>query len=190
MKIHSLKKMKMMMSKIILLTAALLTISTSAYAEEKPRFKMVGMHMDVGVPDGGAIGVSVRPTLNWLRLNLSGTYNSIAPGIRGGITLDPIKFPVAPTLTLEGGHAFRGSIPFTDKFGDVSYNYANLHAGLEFGNRDSWRIFLHGGYSWIDLQTYNFSDAVGNEDKSLLISDLRVSARFAPTAKLGFVIYF
>lgn len=179
------------MNKIVLpLALAMVAIPAIASAEESPRFKYVGMQMDLGVPDGAALGVVVRPKLNWLRLNVSGTYNAISPGIRGGLTLDPIKFPIAPTLTFEGGHSFRGSIPGVDSVPDLSYSYVNLHGGLEFGSRDSWRFFIHAGPSWLSAQTYNFSDSIGNKDQSLTVSDPNVSARVFPTAKLGFAVYF
>ncbi len=179
------------MNKIVLpLILSLMMVPALASADESPRFKYVGMQVDVGVPDGAAVGVVVRPKLNWLRLNLSGTYNVLSPGIRGGFTLDPIKFPIAPTLTLEGGHSFKGTVPGIASNPEVSYNYANLHLGIEFGNRDSWRFFIHGGPSWINAQTYDFENTIGNKDKSLSVSDPSVSARVFPTAKLGFALYF
>jgi hypothetical protein len=166
-----------------------LLFTTSAFAEE-PRFRYVGAQVDVGVPDGAAIGVVVRPKLNWLRLNLSGTYNAMALGIRGGFTLDPIKFPVAPTFTLEGGHAFEGKVPGQDTIPAFSYDYLNLHGGLEFGGRDSFRFFIHAGPTFMSVHTSNFADSIGNVNRSISISDPTVSVRLIPTAKLGFAILF
>ncbi len=190
MKNRTLKTMKMINKLVtsLVLTSAL--VASSALADEpKPRFKYVGMQLDLGVPDGAALGVVVRPKLNWLRLNVSGTYNVLAPGIRGGLTLDPIKFPIAPTFTLEGGHAFEGKLPGVEMPG-ISYDYLNIHGGLEFGSRDSFRFFIHGGPTYMGVHTSNFADSVGNTDKSITISDPTVSIRLIPTAKLGFALLF
>lgn len=171
----------------------LVTASTAARADEPTpeRHRWVGMQFDVGAPDGVALGVVVRPYVNWARLNLSGTYNAIAPGIRGGVTLDPIKFPVAPTLTFEGGHAWNGNIPGGgSNLPQVGYDYMNLHLGLEFGNRDHWRFFLQGGPSWMHVQTSNFQAVVGSSDSSLVIGNPSANVAVIPTAKLGFALYF
>jgi hypothetical protein len=173
----------------------LLTASTAARADDSStppeRHRWVGMQFDLGVPDGAALGVVVRPYVNWARLNLSGTYNGMAPGIRGGVTLDPIKFPVAPTLTFEGGHAFDGSVPGTGtSLPKFDYDYANLHLGLEFGNRDRWRFFLQGGPSWLHVNTNDFQSVVGSSDASLRIGNPTANVSVIPTAKLGFALYF
>ncbi len=144
----------------------------------------------MGVPDGVGLGIVVRPKLNWLRLNLSGTYNVMAPGIRGGFTLDPIKFPVAPTFTLEGGHAFEGRLPGSKDLPSFSYDYLNLHGGLEFGKRDSFRFFIHAGPTFMNAYTSNFAESIGNANKSIYISDPTISVRLIPTAKLGFTLMF
>jgi hypothetical protein len=154
------------------------------------RHRWVGMQFDVGAPDGVALGVVVRPYVNWARLNLSGTYNVLAPGIRGGITLDPIKFPVAPTLTFEGGRSFNGDLPGKHNLPEVGYDYMNLHLGLEFGNRDHWRFFLQGGPSWLHVTTGNFQSVVGSSDASLVIGNPTANVAILPTAKLGFAYFF
>lgn len=164
--------------------------SPSTLIRPTERHRWVGMQFDVGIPDGVALGVSVHPVVDWARLNLSGTYNGLSPGIRGGITLDPINFPMAPTLTLEGGHAFEGKVPGVDKVPSFDYNYLNLHLGLEFGNRRSWRFFLQGGPSWVHVQTHNFQAVVNSNDPSLSISDPSANGAVVPTAKLGFVLFF
>jgi hypothetical protein len=190
---------------IAVLTCMLLVSASSTAKADEPaatsaqvvvvqpqeRHRWVGMQFDVGAPDGVALGVVVRPYVNWARLNLSGTYNAIAPGIRGGLTLDPIKFPVAPTLTFEGGHAWQGDIPGQgSKLPQVGYDYMNLHLGLEFGNRDHWRFFLQGGPSWLHITTNNFQSVVGSSDPNLLIGNPTANVSVIPTAKLGFALYF
>lgn len=179
---------------IAVMTCLLLVTASSAAKADEPvpeRHRWVGMQFDVGAPDGVALGVVVRPYVNWARLNLSGTYNAIAPGIRGGVTLDPIKFPVAPTLTFEGGHAWEGNIPGGGtSLPQVGYDYMNLHLGLEFGNRDHWRFFLQGGPSWLHVETSNFQAVVGSNDAGLVIGNPTANVSVIPTGKLGFALYF
>ena len=111
--------------------------------------------MDVGLPDGAALGLVVRPRFDWLRIGGAVTHNGIAPGFRLGVTIDPIDFPIAPTLTIEGGHYWQGTLPTVQNSPTVGYNYANIHLGLEIGNRANFRFFLRGGVSYVDVSASN-----------------------------------
>lgn len=153
----------------------------------KPRFRWFGLQLDAGAPDGVALGVIVRPSLNWLRLNASGTWNYLSYGVRGGLTLDPINFPIAPTLTVEGGHFFYGTIPSEQL--QVSYDYLNLHGGLDFGKRDVIRFFIHGGVSYMNVYTKNFSTLFNHSD-TITLSDPTFSVRAAPSLKVGIFYLF
>jgi hypothetical protein len=153
-----------------------------------PRHRTFGMTMDIGVPDGAGLGLVVRPYLDWLRLAASVTHNGMAPGVRGGLTLDPIKFPLAPTLTVEGGHYWEGSLPIVKDSPAIGYNYANFHLGLEVGNRDTFRFFMRGGASWIDVSTAHFQNTPGGSGSTL--GNPSYSGWLAPSAKLGFAAYF
>jgi hypothetical protein len=139
--------------------------------------------MDFGVPDGAGLGLSVRP-VEWLRLGAAATHNGLAPGARVGITFDPMPTPVAITFTVEGGHYWSGTVPGIQGAPAVAYNYANVHLGLEFGNRSSFRFFLRGGASWLDMTASSLpSDLSG-------LSNLSYHGWMAPSAKLGFSLYF
>jgi hypothetical protein len=151
-----------------------------------PRHRTFGLSMDVGVPDGAALGLSVRPKVDWLRLGASFTYNGMGPGFRGSLTLDPIRYPIAPTFTVEGGHAFPGQVPGVSNSPALTYNYANLHLGLEVGNRETFRFFLRGGVSWLDLGTSNFQAMSGMSG----LGDPSYKGWLAPSGKLGFATYF
>ena len=147
-----------------------------------------GMVMDVGVPDGAALGLSVRPFVEWLRVSAAGTYNGMAPGARVGITLDPISFPIAPTLTVEGGHYWAGSVPTMNDAVAVGYNYMNFHLGLEFGSQSSFRFYLRGGVSWLDISSTINQQASGSGSPT--VSDPSFSGWVAPSGKLGFATHF
>ncbi|MBV9947793.1 MAG: hypothetical protein JOZ69_13140 [Myxococcales bacterium] len=151
--------------------------------------KTFGMDVDVGVPDGAAVGLVVRPQVEWLRLAGAVTHNTMAPGLRLGATLDPIDFPVAPTFSVEGGHYWEGAMPFVKGSPSVAYNYANLHLGLEVGSRASFRFFVRGGASWLDVSTAHFQNTVGGGATSA-IGDPTFHGWLAPSGKLGFSLYF
>jgi hypothetical protein len=152
-------------------------------ASPGPRRHMFGMAMDVGVPDGAGLGLSVRP-VDWLRVGAAVTHNTMAPGARVGVTLDPLPTPIGITLTVEGGHYWSGTVPGIQGAPAVAYNYANFHAGLEFGNRSTSRFFLHAGASWIDGSASASQLAVSS------LSNLSYRGWMAPSAKLGFSLYF
>lgn len=152
------------------------------------RHRTVGMVMDVGVPDGAAIGLSLRPFVEWLRVTAAGTYNGMAPGARIGMTLDPIAFPIAPTFTVEGGHCWAGMVPMISDSVAVGYSYMNLHMGLEIGSQSSFRFFLRGGVSWLDVSSTGTQRADGSGTAS--VSDPSFSGWVAPSGKLGFTTHF
>jgi hypothetical protein len=163
-------------------------------AEQKPRHRWVGLQLDLGVPDGAAAGIVVRPYIDWLRVVLSATHNGASSGIRGAVTVDPINFGIAPTLTLGVGHAFKGNVPsFVPSAADIpafDYTYVNLHPGLEFGSRNSWRFFFQGGPTWMHVNTYDFQKVLGSNEPSLRVADPSANIRFNPTIKLGLTTYF
>lgn len=152
--------------------------------DDKARHRTFGMTMDLGVPDGAALGLVVRPKFDWLRIGAAVTHNGMAPGARLGITFDPIVFPMVPTFTVEGGHYWEGTLPLLKNSTTIGYNYANFHLGLEVGSRATFRFFLRGGASWLDVSTAHFqggSSAIGNPS---------YSGWLAPSGKLGFSAYF
>ncbi|HZU83616.1 MAG TPA: hypothetical protein VE987_11895 [Polyangiaceae bacterium] len=151
------------------------------------RHRAFGMSMDLGVPDGAALGLAVRPRFDWLRLGVAATHNGMAPGVRLGVTLDPIDFPLAPTFTVEGGHAWPGPVPFVKNAPTLGYDYANLHVGVEIGRRATFRFFLRGGVSWLDLTATHVQNAPAGGSG---IGDPSFSGWLAPSGKLGFSTYF
>lgn len=173
------------MKKLIFnLTLFFLLLSSISQAAPK-----IGIQTDFGIPDGMSLGLTIKPNLSWLRINVSGTYNLMAPGIRAGLILDPIDYVISPVLAFEAGASGRGTIPFIDKNYDISYNYINLHTGLEFGNKNKWKIFFHLGPSLIFMKIYDFSRDFNN-NQGLLLKDPTVSAIANPTIKIGVVYFF
>jgi hypothetical protein len=175
----------------IVVAIVALAISSAASAEESAphRRKMVGAQIDVGIPNGVGLSVVGKPC-KWAHLNIGATYNGMAPGMFAGLTIDPINFGISPTLTGEVGGSFRGRLPGVANAPDMSYQYINLWPGIEFGSRDNWRLFLRGGVTWVKGTVYNLDELSKNNDTSLTFSDPKFSFRVAPTAKLGFLVYF
>jgi hypothetical protein len=145
------------------------------------------MSMDLGVPDGAAIGIVVRPRFDWLRIGAAATHNGMAPGVRLGVTVDPVAFPIAPTFTVEGGHYWEGRLPMLKDSPSIGYNYANFHLGLEIGSRAAFRFFLRGGASWLDVSTAS-NQGAGSSGSG--IGNPSYSGWLAPSGKLGFSAFF
>ena len=178
----------------VVLTPAHASSEATIEAEVEPKASTqpwLGLVLDAGVPDGAQVGVVVRP-LSWLRVHAGAGYNLASVGIRGGVTYVPFRYWVVPTLVVEGGHYFPGSVrgaintvagvdvDFAPE--RMSYSFANAHLGLEFGG-DWYTIFLRGGYSYV-----NADIRAPESDGVQFQEDVRVSA-WAPSAKLGFMVY-
>jgi hypothetical protein len=156
-------------------------------SEAPPHHRTFGMSMDLGVPDGAALGLVVRPRFDWLRIGGAVTHNGMAPGMRFGVTLDPFASLMAPTFTVEGGHYWGGKLPMVSDSPSIAYNYANFHLGLEVGSRAAFRFFLRGGATWLDVSTAHYQSASSGGSG---IGDPSYSGWLAPSGKLGFSAYF
>jgi hypothetical protein len=153
-----------------------------------PRHRTFGITTDLGLPDGAGVGISIRPAVDWLRIGVAGTYNLMAPGVRVGVTIDPIAFIMAPTFTMEAGHSWAGRLPGSDAPA-VGYTYANFHLGIEVGSRSKIRLFLRGGASWIDATPTHLQSGTSSESGAGLLNPSYVGL-LVPTAKVGFSTYF
>jgi hypothetical protein len=148
----------------------------------------VGMGLDIGVPDGAALAVLVRPGLDWLSLAGSVTYNGMAPGLRLGATVAPFAAIVSPTFTIEGGHAWQGTVPGLSGSPALGYTYANFHLGIDVGSRNGLRFFLRGGVSYLDMSASNWSPSSSTAD--IGIASPSYSGWLAPSGKLGVSTFF
>lgn len=178
------KMKKSICSAIIALT---LTSSASVLADDK--VKHLGATLDCGIPDGAGLGLIVKPYWYWLGVSGAATFNGFAPGVRGGIKFDPVRFAIRPTINIEAGHSFNADLSNIAKgdFPKVNYSYANFHLGAEFGSNNGFSFFVHGGPSIINIQTENFQKSV---DSNLTVSNPKANLWAVPTAKLGFVWMF
>ena len=155
----------------------------------KERNKYVGMTWGLGTPTGMSLGLSIRPAIQWAHADILGTTIGLAHGIAGSVTLDPINFGIAPTITGEIGRVFEGSIPGKDvKF---SYDHASVLGGLEFGSRRGFRFFLRSGFTWINVKVKGLQSIMPSDNNAdITFTDPTLKARFAPTVRLGFTLFF
>lgn len=163
-----------------------------------------GAMLDVGVPDGAGLSLLWRPVY-FLRLNAGLTYNLLGVGVRGGVSLIPFYYWITPSLTLDVGHYFdadlskysdqlvsdpTGKAILGDALSKFSYDYGNLHLGLEIGSPHRFLFTLRGGVSYATTTIHNFQAAAqaATSDTNLTAADPTVKAVF-PSLKLGFILY-
>ena len=123
--------------------------------EPDEKVRLLGVTLLVGLPDFIAPGISFHPWTNLVHIDLS-LSGLLSLGVRGGVTLDPFDWVVAPTLTLAAGYNGWADLPFSERQIRFDTGYINVQAGIEVGRRSRWRIFLRGGYShlWVDTDYY------------------------------------
>lgn len=157
-----------------------------------PRSGWVSLSLEAGFPAGGAASLTFRPW-PWLRLNAAVLENVISPGVRAGVTLAPFHFAVAPTLTGEVGHYFKGDangvarevfgagfIPNAG-FSRFGYDFANAQLGLELGNPDRVVVFVRGGLSYVQTSLTGLVPSAQTQALQLRL--------VAPSANLGVTVY-
>jgi hypothetical protein len=187
------------------------TVERAATPAAQPAASLpsIGIMMDVGIPDGAQGSLVLRP---WkaLRFSVGGGYNMISKGVRAGVALLP--FGRGPALSLEAGRYFDGNANgavskvagpgFTgiDLLNNVAYDYANAHAGLDFGYKRV-TFYIHGGMSYvrgsIPKENLNSSfnsgaPAINGQDANGLQIRFTQDAPFkaiVPSAKIGLIVY-
>jgi hypothetical protein len=176
--------------------------SAAAVAEPlSPALPHFGLSLDVGIPDGAVLAGVVRPA-DWVRLSLGLAYNAISPGVRVGATFTPFHFLITPSLTVEAGHFFVGdpgskfnvlvgsSGTAAEDFQHITYDYGNLHLGMEIGGA-RFSGFLHVGMSYVHAQVHDFQAALQKNTSDPTLEADDPSLRFTvPSLKLGLLFYF
>ena len=168
------------------------------------RAPILGLTLDGGFPDGVAVSALLRP-LRPLRLDGGVTYNTIGFGLRGGVTIVPFRSAIAPVLRGEYGHTFDGDATgIVGHFStlteaerillrSVSYDYASLQLGLEFGASDRFVFFVRGGIAWFWTTVQNFQQAAQTAQTGgqtvTEAADPHVHGT-VPTATVGVLFYF
>jgi hypothetical protein len=188
---------------------ALASSSSPAAPEAKSggerRHNILGLALDLGVPDFGAVTVLYRP-FSFLRFGGGILYDYLGFGARGSVSVLPY-FPIAPSLNLEVGHYFDTDAskkigqfvtlddktrPLLEQFG---YTFVNAQLGLELGHPDHFVFFIRAGLTRLWLTAHGVSQAVQSASSSstgqttMTSQDPNARVQF-PSAKLGFIVYF
>jgi hypothetical protein len=164
---------------------AMMAMGGSAMAGEPEGNKFrLGAGLDVGVPSGGSLGIVMSPWIPQLKLGVYGSYNGLAPGMKGSATIDPFNFPVSLTLTGEVGGFWAGQVPGVNGSPSVSYTYENLLLGLEFGKRTGFRFYFRGGLTHLDANVSNFQNTF-TPPANVSVGNPHLSATAAPAVAIG-----
>lgn len=147
------------------------------------KLRLFGVSLLLGLPEGIAPGVSIHPGTNLVHLDVALT-SLLSLGVRGGVTLDPFDWIIAPTLTIAGGYSAWAKLPSTM----IRYElvYLNIQPGLEWGRRSRFRVFLRAGYSHFWVTGQSSTEYRGVEATSG--PNVRIS--FWPSVNLGITAYF
>ena len=171
--------------------------------------------IDAGVPDGIVASLVVRP-LRQIKLHGGVGYNLVAPGVRFGASLAPVRWWLTPSLNVEAGRYFVGdanglaSMFESEESADggdggdgdnpilreLGYDYANIHLGIEIGST-RFSYYLQAGFSAIRGEIRNLDEALTNDDDDAMDGGRRVEVRenaivelWMPSARMGFVLFF
>jgi hypothetical protein len=156
----------------------------------------------VGFPEFAVAGLVVRP-LSWLRVGADFTFNYVGYGLRGEVTLAPIRWYVSPTLNLAYGRYLQmdatkaGNIPVEVQglVSKVGYQYASATLGFELGNQRHGMLVLKVGASWIQIDapgtaTFDATASGGSSSTRTTLEATGVTLKgLAPTASLGWIIF-
>lgn len=162
----------------------------------EPALLRVGVLVDVGIPDGAGASLVLKPAA-WLRVQAGALGNGVGSGVRVGLVLAPLDWPVRPTLSVEAGRYFDGDAAWV--LGDgasaalksflsrVSYDFAEGQLGLEFGSK-RFAFFLRGGLAYVDISVPNVSQLLSGQAASAAGPAAHIRSPL-PSAKLGFVLF-
>jgi hypothetical protein len=183
-------------------SVVLLSALLASTAEANDKNRRFGLMVDAGLPDGATGSLVFRPWW-WVRVHAGGSYNLVSPGVRGGLTLAPIPGGSTLTANIEAGRYFDGDanplarmITGDDSIDvaalrDVGYDYANFHAGFEWG-RQYATFYIHAGMSYVTGEMKNASETFSSIDSYTTVAfseNPRVTI-WTPSLRLGLIVYF
>lgn len=158
---------------------------------------LVGVQLDVGVPDGAGASLVVTPA-RFIRISVGGLTNGVGAGVRLGVTL--VAFPRAlfrPLIGLDGGYVFGGQAAWLPQLIEddevrsmitgVNVGFASAQAGFELGSKH-FAITLRAGLSYIDVGLGPQTFSTGGQS-TITARGLSVKG-FIPSARLGFIFSF
>jgi hypothetical protein len=163
--------------------------------EPEPGFSRLGVQFDAGLPDGVGASAVFRP-LRLVNLSAGAITTGLSAGMRGGLHLSPLQGFFRPTIGVDAGRMFEGSTPWVLQAAGLrryagyanrtSYDFANLHLGVEVGTR-RFSGFVRAGLSRVHARLSDLDP--GALDTGGEVSVRGVNLRLqAPSLKLGLVV--
>lgn len=170
---------------------SMMAVSAVAAADDHP--VRIGAGLDVGLPSGGALEVTLHPKADWVRVSAALTYNYLSFGGRASLQLDPMallpKLPIGVYADVQGGFSPEASIPGHSDLPQVGYDYLNLYGALRFGTARGFHWNLMAGPTYMHISTNNFQSVLSNSGASgLKIGNPTVDGWIVPTFITGFEI--
>jgi hypothetical protein len=170
------------------MVAALSIPAMASAREDSPDQLRLGPTFDLATPSGAALGaVAELPYMHFIKWNVSATY-LLSPGVKGGVMVDPIRFPVAPVLDLDLGYQPSFTVPGVASSPSASFSYQDVRAGIALGRRDFVRFFILVGETHFDGSASNLQGTF-TLPSGVSISDAHFSG-WIPSIKLGLTILF
>jgi hypothetical protein len=170
------------------LVAALSVPAMASAREDNPDQLRLGPTFDLATPSGVALGaVAELPYMHFLKWDISATY-LLSPGVKGGVVVDPIRFPIAPVLDLDLGYQPSFTVPGVASSPSASFSYEDVRGGLSLGNRDKVRFFILVGETHFDGNASNLQGTF-TLPSGVSISDAHFSG-WVPSVKLSLTVLF
>jgi hypothetical protein len=144
-----------------------------------------GITLGAALPDGMSASLVVQP-VEQLHVDLGATA-LLSPGLRAGVTLDPLDWVVGPTLTVAAGHNFWAAIPSAT--GRFEQTYVSVLPGLEIGERGVFRIYARAGYARLWINTRGVDKALSIKGLAL-IAGPKAIVNLWPSLSVGLTGYF
>ena len=162
----------------------------------------LGLQVDVGLPHGAGAALSFGPW-RWLRLEVGAAHNGAAAGVRGGLTVAPLRSFIRPTLSAQAGTFPKGDIrPFARSLGagqmfdssffsSVQYDFLSAQLGVEVGAPAGTSFFLRAGLSRATARFLAAQDAIreASGDPNATAQPLVLNVNI-PSLQLGLSVSF
>jgi hypothetical protein len=161
---------------------------------------LLGLLADASVPGGLGASAVFRPW-RFLRVHAGGLTNTVSSGARGGLSLVPIHFPIAPSATFEVGWLSAGDVAGLiksavgtrvpgDLYTRLGYWFESVQLGLELGSPDRFVVWIRAGFSWVQASLTGASQALpGGSGARIDPGELKVRVTI-PSGGLGLLLYF
>ncbi len=179
---------------VLLAPPAVESAADAGAREDRPRF---GFVVDVGLPDGAAVGVQIKAAPDF-KLELAGLTNGVGFGVRAGagvFVLPKLFRTFRPVVSADVGSLFQGDaswLPGVDPavkaaLAQVSYFFCSAAAGFELGSPNVAFVFKLG-VAYVAGKLPSLTVPLPNSG-ALVATGIVVSG-LIPSAKVGLSVAF